>query len=259
MSLLIDPAICPDCRAPLDASATCTGCELRLTGPLATELWSTMQVADSLVERLRVQDNDPVTVVVPASRTADLPVAPPVPPVPPTPPVPRRRGLTAASVPTILFGVGALCLLVAAIVFVAVAWSSLGLGARTTILLAVTGTFGALATRLTVRGLRGAAETFWVVVGALVTIDLVAAYAAGLLGFDNVDGRHAVAVLGASLLGLGLGVGSWVRRTEVGELVVPTLLSSAGAMLLVAAEGWTAQDVAVGSTLSILALAGLAA
>ena len=256
MSLLIDPRICPDCRAPLDASATCTGCRLRLTGPLATELWRTMQVADTLVGRLRAQAHAPAAAGPGAPTTGDLPAAPPA--VAP-PARPRRGGLGSASVPTILFGVGALCLLVAAIVFVAVAWSSLGLGARTTILLAVTAGFGVLASRLTVRGLRGAAETFWLVVGALVSIDLVAAHSAGLLGFDDLADRHAAAVLGAALLGLGLRVGSWVRRTELGALVTPTLLSAAGALLLVAGEGWSAPSTAAGCTGAILALLALAA
>jgi hypothetical protein len=258
MSLLIDPRICPDCRALLDSSATCTGCELRLTGPLAAELWSTMQVADSLVERLRAQDVVPVFVGAPAVRTDNLPIAPPLPAAAPHRPR-SRTGLNAASVPAVLFGVGALCLLVAAIVFVAVAWSSLGLGARTTILLAVTGTFATLAQRLTRRGLRGAAETFWLVVGALVTIDVVAGYAAGLLGFDALDGRHALAVLGTALLGLGLGVGSWARRTELPALVAPTLLSTVGTLLVVAAEGWAASSTAVGTTVAILGLVALAA
>ena len=52
MSRLVDPTICPDCRAPLDAAATCIGCGLRISGPLASELWSVMVRADALVERL---------------------------------------------------------------------------------------------------------------------------------------------------------------------------------------------------------------
>ncbi|MFL6024520.1 MAG: hypothetical protein ACJ72O_14375, partial [Marmoricola sp.] len=257
MSLLTDSRICPDCRALLDTSGTCTGCDLHLTGPLAAELWTTMQVADSLVERLRLQFSAPVSRgEVAPSRTGGLPAAPPLPGQPARP---RRTGLTAASVPAVLFGVGALCLLVAAVVFVAVAWSSLGLGARTSILLGVTATFGALAGRLTLRGLRGAAETFWLVVGALVTIDLTAAYAAGLLGYDHLEGRHAVAVLGIALLGLGVGVGTWVRRTELAGLIAPTLLSTAGALMVAAGEGWAAPSTAAGAAVAVLALAGLAA
>ncbi|MFL6174212.1 MAG: hypothetical protein ACJ716_15090, partial [Marmoricola sp.] len=259
MSRLIDPSICPDCRANLDAAATCTGCGLQLTGPVAADLWSTMQSADSLVERLRspagARVDSAVLVGAPTARTAGLPLAPPT-PVPP--PRPARR-LNAGSVPAVLFGVGALCLLVAAVVFVAVAWSSLGLGARTTILLAVTGTFAAMATRLTLRGLRGAAETFWLVVGALVSIDLVAGYAAGLLDFDTLPGRHAVAVLGAALLALGLGVGAWARQTPLPRLVTPTLLSAVGTLLLVACEGWAAPHTALATTVAVLGLVALAA
>src|SRR4051794_38281991 len=101
MSQLTDPRICPECRAALDTAATCTGCDLRLTGPLAGELWRTMQIADSLVERLRAQARTPVTVGAPAARTAGLPVAPPTPVAERRP----RRGLNAGSVPAVLFGV----------------------------------------------------------------------------------------------------------------------------------------------------------
>src|SRR5690242_8978064 len=100
MSLLIDPRICPDCRAPLDEASTCTGCGLRLTGPLAGELWRTMQTADSLVERLRVEVPESVTVAsalpaAPASAPASAP-----PSAPAATPPPRRHGLAAGSVPT---------------------------------------------------------------------------------------------------------------------------------------------------------------
>src|SRR4051794_19635527 len=40
-------------------------------------------------------------------------------------------GLSAASVPKLLLGLGAACLLVAAVIFLAVAWSWLGIGGRT--------------------------------------------------------------------------------------------------------------------------------
>ncbi|MCW2867549.1 MAG: hypothetical protein JWR20_1737, partial [Marmoricola sp.] len=53
MSRLLDTTVCPDCRARLDPGATCTGCGLRLTGPLAVELQGVLRQADGLVERLR--------------------------------------------------------------------------------------------------------------------------------------------------------------------------------------------------------------
>jgi predicted amidophosphoribosyltransferase len=53
MSMLVDPHICPDCRAPLDTAGTCTACGLRLRGPDAAALWEHMQQADRLITRLR--------------------------------------------------------------------------------------------------------------------------------------------------------------------------------------------------------------
>ncbi len=53
MSRLVDPTICPDCRAVLDTGARCTGCGLHLEGPLAAQLWTAMTAADRVVEQLR--------------------------------------------------------------------------------------------------------------------------------------------------------------------------------------------------------------
>src|SRR5262245_13475925 len=56
----------------------------------------------------------------------------------PAPAPAARGGIAAASVPKILLGLGATCLLVAAVIFLAVAWSSLGVGGRTAVLVALT-------------------------------------------------------------------------------------------------------------------------
>src|SRR3954468_20504203 len=107
MSRLADPSTCPDCRASLDAAATCTGCGLRLSGAPGEKLWQTMLVADRMVEEIRaagtVRPASPAT-----GLTRDLPPAPPV------APGPVRRGIPAFSVPVVLLSLGALCLLVAA-------------------------------------------------------------------------------------------------------------------------------------------------
>lgn len=254
MSMLTDSRICPDCRAPLTPEATCTGCGLRLTGPLALELMRTMRYAADLVEQLRLPASAPVSLpaALPHVRSRDLPSAPTMRPAPP------RRGLSSASVPAVLFGLGALCLLVAAVVFVVVAWGSLGLGARTSIMLGVTGTIGAIATVLTRRGLRGAAETFWLITAALVALDLTAAYAAGLLGFDTIPSRHAVAVVGAGLFLLGGGVGAWARSTPVRTLYGPAAVATFGALVLTAAEAWAAPHGAAATAASVVVLAVVA-
>src|SRR3954451_3241949 len=77
-----------------------------------------------------------------------LPPPPPPPPVVsyavPYPAGPREplpgtpRGIQTASVPKILLGLGATCLLVAAGIFLAVAWSWLDVGGRTAVLVGLT-------------------------------------------------------------------------------------------------------------------------
>ena len=112
----------------------------------------------------------------------------------PAPPATRR--LPAASVPVVLLSLGALCLLVAAAVFVAVAWSALGLTGRTLVLLGVTALLSLVAVVLTRRNLRGAAETFWVIVAGMLTVDLLGAQSAGLAGLDALDWRGTGALVG---------------------------------------------------------------
>ena len=174
MSRLIDTTICPDCRGALDAAATCTGCGLHLAGPLAGQLWTAMVSADRLVEQLRVQPS--------ASRSPDVPIAPHAPaPAPPVAPA-RASRLPAASVPVVLLCLGALCLLVAAVVFIAVTWSVLGLTGRTLVLLGVTtGTF--------LLGLTG----------ALLTVPVLAAANAGYKYWVGRDPFPGLATGGSAL------------------------------------------------------------
>jgi len=247
MSALVDPRICPDCRAPLDPDLTCTGCGLRLTGAAASELWQLMQRADLLVEQLRRQPGD----------TAPPPPPPLPSPMTPTPhPVPRAPSV---SVPVVLLSLGALCVLVAAIVFVAVTWSSLGLGAKASIMLGVTGLFAAGGTVLARRGLRGAAETLWLIVAALLVVDLVAAHGADLAGFGAVAPRHAAALTGAVLLLVGTAVSAWVRTTPTGHLNGMVATTAAGTLVLTVAEVLAADRPEVASTAAFPIALGLAA
>ena len=146
MSRLVDPTICPDCRAALDPAATCTACGLQVTGPLATQLW--MRMVDGRPARRaaprgagpRREPSRPragagarVGTAAPASRAPAAPGAPAAAAAAARPP--RSRSCCSPS--------GALCLLVAAIVFVAVTWSLLGLTGRTLVLLGFTGVLAA--------------------------------------------------------------------------------------------------------------------
>ena len=266
MSRLVDPTICPDCRGLLDPSGTCTVCGLQLAGPLAGRLWTAMQGADQLVEQLRAASPAAVAAAVPAAVPAGSPAAPPVtfpgpvPPFPTTPaPAPRRR-LPALSVPVVLLSVGALCLLVAAVVFVAVTWSVLGLTGRTLVLLALTGALAAVATVLTRRPLRGGAETFWLITGVMLGLDLLAAHSAGLAGLDELPWRGAAALVGGALFVLGTLVALWSGRQPTGRLITPQAIAVLGAVVLTLADGWFAADEALGTTIAIplLLVAGLA-
>jgi hypothetical protein len=250
--MLVDPHICPDCRAPLDTAGTCTACGLRLRGPDAAALWEHMQQADRLITRLR------------ATAVAEAPVpGPTLPPLAPLAPAaarPARAGLPSSSVPVVLLALGGLCLLVAAVVFVAVAWSSLGLGAKTAILLVVTAAFGAGAAAVTRRDLRFAAETLWLLVAGMVALDLGAAYGADLLGLGRLSDRDAVGLVGATLLGLGVAVGAWATTTPLARLHGPVGVATIGTVLLAGAEAWTNVDhnpLAVAVSVPLLAAAAL--
>lgn len=242
MSRLLDPTICPDCRSALDDAARCTGCGLVITGPLAGQLWSLMVSADGLVERLRVA-------APPAQLPAQLPV-----PGPPR----RARRLPAASVPVVLLSLGGLCLLVAATVFVAVAWNLLGLTGRTLVLLGITGVLAAVAVVLSRKALRGAAETFWVVVAGMLTVDLLGARSADLLGLGALSWRGTSALVGGALLVLGVGVGSWARRRPVTRLYGAEIVAVIGATVLCTTNAWGAQHPAIATTVAVPLLAALA-
>lgn len=259
MSTLGDPSICPDCRAPLGPDLVCTRCGLVLHGAAASALWEHLQQADLLVGELRRAAAPVAAAAVPAapvtaggSLTAGLPSAPPLPV--PVLPVPSRR----LSVPVVLLGLGGICVLVAAIVFVAVTWSSLGLAGRTVILIGVTAIAVTAAVALTRRGLRGGAETLWLVAHVLLAIDVVAAAVADLGGLGDLDSRHLAGGLGALLLVSAVGVSAWATTTPVPRIYGLVATSVAGMLLLTVSEAWAAERSALATAVSLPVAAGLA-
>ncbi|WP_193665512.1 SCO7613 C-terminal domain-containing membrane protein [Nocardioides kribbensis] len=259
-----DPTVCPDCRAPLPpAPAVCPRCDLPLRGSVAADLLSTLTRADLLLERLRAEA--PVLVGAsgasaaggavdggragsPAGREAGaagraglLDGVGPLPRADRADTVPggtderatgraTGRGLPAWSVPRLLLGLGALCLLVAAVVFLAVTWSALGVGGRTLTLLGLTVAAGVTADRLARRGLRVGAESLTVVALGLVVLDAVGALSAGWLGTVGLAG--ALLACGAALLAGGVVV--VLARTDLvaAQLAVPVGLGLVGGALL---------------------------
>src|SRR3954468_21269564 len=117
MTRFADPNRCPNCRSALEPnSLICPTCHVDLSGPLGQELFGTLLRADQLAAALRERSQ-----AAPSAPTAGQP---PVPPAPPPVEVPSGQPLVppikASSVPKILLTLGAVCLFVAALVFLAV-------------------------------------------------------------------------------------------------------------------------------------------
>jgi hypothetical protein len=198
MARYADPAACPDCGGPIArGAASCPRCGLALTGQTAVELFWTLQRADELLAMLRA-GSAPVGDVAPAAAPASAPAAAgePAQPVPAVahPARPARSRLSEVSVPRILLGLGALCLVVAGLVFMAVTWARLGVGGRTVVLLAATLAAGAASAWTRRRSLPAAAEALTVVTVALAALDAYGAVDAGWLG--GLDGGAATVVVG---------------------------------------------------------------
>ena len=114
-------------------------------------------------------------------------------PRPRRPTAPSAAGLSAASVPKILLGLGATCLLVAAVIFLAVAWSWLGVGGRTAVLVGLTVTTALAGQWLARRDLGVAAEALTTVALGLVVLDVFGAENAGWLGTPTDESFLAIA------------------------------------------------------------------
>ncbi|RYP86736.1 hypothetical protein EKO23_08730 [Nocardioides guangzhouensis] len=283
-----DPEVCPCCRQAITYAATqCRHCDATLTGPDAEALFRTLTHADSLVARLAAAA---VAVAQPVAHPAAQPVAQPVGqpvaqpvaagvaasatgPAPATAPridvtaLPayptsasreRSTGLGAASVPRILLGLGATCLLAAAIVFLVVAWGDLGFGTRTVILLALTSGAGAATGWMARRGLPAGAESFGLLLLGFLVLDLLGALSAGWL--DAVSSTGFVALVGSVLGVVGSATAAAVGRTSLRPLVGAQLVAIAGTALAAAAVtdlAGTAEALAL--TILVLALAAVAA
>lgn len=260
MDRYADPTRCPGCAAPLTPGAeACPRCRLVLRGPLAGELYATLTHADRLLDQLRreswaepaneAEDAEAADALAPGG--VDVATRPELPPGSPS--QPRRTGLSSSSVPKILLTLGAVCLVAAALVFLVVTWSVLGVAGRTVTLVALTLTTGVLARLLAGRGLRAATESLGAVTVGLAVLDLLGARNAGWLG-DPSSATFAI-LAGVLLLALGLAGTGLASRTPVGVFVVGELLAGAG--LLTVAVGML--DGAWGSTAARAAVATLLA
>ena len=249
-----DTRVCPSCREPLPRPTSpghrCTTCGVPVGHPFAADVFVALQRVDTLVERLRTTATPAESPSeTPAAAVASAPAAPaPVrapapawagrepsgPVVPPLVETPRT-GVRTSSVPAILLSLGALCLLVAAVIFLAVAWSWLGVGGRTTVLAALTVAAGGAGLVLHGRGLRIAGEALVTVSLGLLVLDVLGAERAGWIGGAGGLGTSGLAVVtGLVLAGAG-GLLAAVRRESTGRLVVPQAVAVLGLFVAQAA------------------------
>ncbi len=265
MTRYADPTACPDCRARLTpGSRQCDACGLVLTGPLGQELFATLTRADVLLAQMRAAtaaaagapslDTPPA---VPSEGLSILSGAVPMPTASRAPgsggPGPRRVGIGTA--PRILLALGALCLVVAATVFLAVTWSLLGVGGRTAVLVVLTAGTAALTAWAARRGLRGAAEALGLVTAGLVTLDATGARTSGWLG-EPSTGTFAVLTGGLLLVG-GAAAATTLGRTRIGRFVAGEATAVVGLGLVVVGLSLQSWGSLAGRLLVATAIAGV--
>ena len=266
MTRFADPSRCPDCEAPLTPGATaCTRCLLSLQGPTAQRLFATLSHADSLLAELRAASVPAAAPAAAPAAGAGSPVAPAPdawtpPPAPAAAPTPApSRGMSAVSVPRILLTLGAGCLLVAALVFLAVAWSVLGVGGRTAVLVGFTAIAGSLSFWMARRGLRAATESLALVGYGLLTLDVIGADNAGWFGDLSTAGL--LALLGVLLAATGVVGALAAGLTKVSGLVSGEVVGALGVGLVVLAidlSEWLPVSVSLVAGVLVAAAAAVA-
>jgi len=196
----------------------------------------------------------PVAPVAPAAPAAPNPTAwrPGPPPAPGTQRPPRRR----LSPQQVLLGLGAVLVVAAAIAFVAVAWTRLGVVFQAGVMLTVTGVLCGLSAWTARTGLRATEETLAAAGTALLVVDLTAARALGLFRLEDVGLREWTAASCAVVLTAGLVLGRLTRSTAVWPLAA--LLAAQPLPFLLLPDGWASGPAGVAAALA-LAMADLVA
>ncbi|MEO6470512.1 MAG: hypothetical protein ABIR57_01685 [Aeromicrobium sp.] len=206
-----NPHVCPSCTGAIAGEPQCPHCKFNLNSPAAAELWQTLLRADALLTRAQFESSAPAAAAV----AAPLPV--PGPPTPASSVAAKPRWSTGS----ILLALGALCFLVAAIVFISVSWDVLGATGRTLVLLAITAAFAGVAVWSTRARLRASAESLWTVFLGFFTIDFFAARAYGLFGLDSLSSQHASLAFG--IIAMILGAAIVLESRKLIPLVTPSI------------------------------------
>jgi hypothetical protein len=183
---LADPTRCPSCSAPLTPERdACRACGLRLTGPLAQQLWQVSVQAAELLDRraalIAQLRREPA-----AARWAPSGPPPAAPPAPPAPAAPRPEW-SRRKVQNLLLALGVGLLGVAAVIFLAVSWGRLGVGGRSAVMAGVTALAAVGAVRTYRAGLTSTAEWLSLLTAGLAVLDCFGARESDLAGLGDVD------------------------------------------------------------------------
>jgi hypothetical protein len=157
----------------------------------------------------------------------------------------------------ILLILGALCVLAAGTVFIAVAWVALPLAIRALILIVITASFGLFAELALRRGLQATAEAMAVTASGMFVLDLAAARRTGLPGlaglaaapYEIVAGVLLATVAGAAALAV-RGQRHWLWSLDV--VVAVGMARAVGGLLRIGGDGYEASLVAVPVVASLL-------
>ncbi|MDQ5841298.1 MAG: DUF2157 domain-containing protein, partial [Chloroflexota bacterium] len=220
MAPFFDPSKCPSCLSGLPVRPLgCPLCGLDLTGPTVAELVTTLRRADSLVMGMRT-DMTPGAVPRPQAPAGQQPPAggPPAMPQHVAPDAtPARSWFEGKSVGVILLILGALCVLAAGAVFIAVAWMLLPLFIRALILVMITTGFGYLAHLALRRRLQATAEAMAVIASGMFVLDLAAARRADLPGLADLA-TAPYEILAGALLASATAAAAFAVRSRSGWL-----------------------------------------
>ncbi|WP_148668271.1 SCO7613 C-terminal domain-containing membrane protein [Streptomyces sp. WAC05950] len=175
---------------------------------------------------------------------------------------------SAPSAQNVLLTLGAVLLAVAALAFTLVSWGSMGIAGRSAVLAVVTAAALAAPAVLLRRGLRSTAESV-AAVGLLLTV--LDAYALYAVGMPDADGTGYAAGAAAVLAAVWAGYGSALRTLRiplpaldaalalrVRAAALPAALLGSAALLVGAAQSWSAGSAAQALGPAALLLAGAA-
>lgn len=236
---------CPSCGGELTGATACPTCGQPLTGPLALRVWQVDQTIAALqAERAALLGQLRTDASRPFGSTSSTQ------PLVATPVAATATGRQLSGQQVLLWA-GALLVLTAATVFLAVTWTAIGVTGQVLVMSLLTVLAGAVTLRLARRGLRATAEALAVLTFGLAVVDLVAAYQLNLGGLREVDGSLYVtfaaallAVMFCLLSRRDLTLHAWCWAAVSGAVIVPlaaldaadaSTATSAGVVLLGAA------------------------